>query len=110
MNKSSTRISRHERRARWRKLVDRQAASGRSVAAFCRDESIAVQTFYWWKARLGKSETEPHARALVGTVPFIDLGAVAGVGAAEVTTSRTGVGIEIRLDLPGGITLSIARR
>lgn len=108
MSKSSTRINGQQREARWRKLIDRQAASGRSVAAFCRDESIAAQTFYWWKARLGKIGVQPHARAGTGASPFIDLSAMAAMGAAEAA-SRTGTSIDIRLDLPGGITLTIAR-
>jgi hypothetical protein len=52
MSKATT--NREQREARWRKLIDRQAASGRSVAVFCRDESIPTQTFYWWRARLDR--------------------------------------------------------
>lgn len=76
--KTALTISAQQRHARWRELVARQAASGRSVAAFCRDESIAVQTFYGWRARLGKCEARPPARAIAA--PFVDLGAMTGPG------------------------------
>ncbi len=107
MNESSTRIRAQQREARWRKLIARQAGSGRSVAAFCRDESIAVQTFYWWRARLGKREGQP--RVACGAAPFLDLGTMADLGGSDAA-GGPGAGIEVRLELPGGVTLTIARR
>jgi len=101
--KAALTVSAQQRQTRWRELVGRQAVSGRSVAAFCRDESIAVQTFYWWRARLGKCEARPSARAIAA--PFVELGTVAGLGGAA-----PGAELAVRLDLPGGITLTIARR
>jgi hypothetical protein len=38
--------------AKWRGLVAEQARSGQSVAAFCRERSLCVPHFYWWKKRL----------------------------------------------------------
>lgn len=109
MSKSPTSTERQQREARWRELIARQAASGRSVAAFCRDESVSVQTFYWRRARLGKPEAHAQRPAGTGFAPFIDLGAVAGRSAAAAA-SATNSGIEIRIDLPGGIIVSVARR
>jgi hypothetical protein len=103
----STRMNRNEREARWRKLIERQAASGRSIAAFCRDESIPVQTFYGWRARLGKQAPRPAARRRAPASAFIDLGTM---GAAAAREEAAGSGLHIRLDLPGGITLTVARR
>ena len=37
---------------KWRGLVAEQARSGQSVAAFCRERSLCVPHFYWWKRRL----------------------------------------------------------
>lgn len=85
-----------QRRAYWREVVERQANSGLSGAAFCKSEGIAAHTFYGWRARL---RDEPAGQA----VPFIDLGATA-------ETANAGAGIEIRLDLGHGMTLTIARR
>lgn len=101
MSRSPRTNGAEQREARWRKLIERQVASGRSIAAFCRDESIPTQTFYWWRKRLGEQEPRPRARGCRAKTPFIDLGALgAGLGG----------GLDIRLDLPGGITLAIARR
>lgn len=45
--------ARDERKeARWRRLVRERAASGRSVAEFCRRRRIASQQFYWWQRQL----------------------------------------------------------
>ena len=32
--------------------MSEQARSGQSVAAFCRERSLCVPHFYWWKKRL----------------------------------------------------------
>jgi hypothetical protein len=45
--------------ARWRGLVSEQVASGRSVAAFCRDRGLRDWQFYEWKKRLRATEVAP---------------------------------------------------
>lgn len=98
MTTSTTGMLRTEQ---WRERIAQQAASGKSVAAFCQEQGIATQTFYWWRNRLVKCEA--------GAVPppaaassFLDLGTmpVAAQGSESLS---------IRLELPGGITLTIAR-
>jgi hypothetical protein len=37
----------------WRKRLGRKSASRLSVAEFCRREGVSVQSFYYWKRRLG---------------------------------------------------------
>lgn len=37
----------------WQEVVDRQADSGLSIRAFCREEGISEQTFYSWRRKLG---------------------------------------------------------
>lgn len=89
----------------WRELVARQARSGLSVQAFCRQQQLNENTFYGWRwklrARLAASEatavcnaSEPDPRA-----GFIDLGTV-GSGPPRC---------EIRLDLGGGVVLQVVR-
>jgi hypothetical protein len=85
----------------WRECIDRQTASGKSVAAFCREHDIAPQTFYWWRKRLAKPAADAIAK-VAAPAPFLDLGAIAAA------TPASGM-LSIRLDLPGGITLTIAR-
>jgi transposase-like protein len=91
--------NRQQQQAQWRALLERQAQSGQSVAAFCRNEGIPAQTFYWWRARLAK-DSAPAALRQPDAAPFIDLGVLGDVPSA---------GINIRLELPGGIVLTIAR-
>jgi hypothetical protein len=38
----------------WRQRIQRQSASGLSVAAFCRREGISARLFYAWNDRLKK--------------------------------------------------------
>jgi len=42
--------------ARWRGLVLEHVASGKSVAAFCRDRGLRAWQLYEWKKRLRPSE------------------------------------------------------
>lgn len=95
------------RQAQWRARLARQAQSGQSVAAFCKSEGIAAQTFYWWRARLGKCRAAEPATGPHEAAPFIDLGALA---ASDGQVQDTADGFSVRLDLPGGIVLTIARR
>jgi hypothetical protein len=94
------RIKRSE--ATWREIFARQASSGLSVLEFCRAERFNPGVFRRWRLRLnGGIQVEQHkARAKAKVVtPFIDIGAM---GAAS---SRT----EVRLELGGGVVLTVAR-
>lgn len=89
----------------WRELVARQAGSGLSVQAFCRQERLNTWTFYGWRSRL-RARTATAETTAVGdptdTEPaagFIDLGAL----------SRSSSRCEIRLDLGGGVVLQVVR-
>ena len=98
MTTSTTGMSRTEQ---WRERIAQQAASGKGVAAFCRDQGIATQTFYWWRNRLSRQEAGAAPRP-AAEASFLDLGAIPAAVAHAGSLS-------IRLDLPGGITLTIAR-
>ena len=39
-------------RSKWRGIVAAQAASGQTVAAFCRERGLCAPHFFWWKKRL----------------------------------------------------------
>ena len=45
--------------ARWRGLVADQISSGKSVAAFCREQGLREWQLYEWKKRLRGSEAAP---------------------------------------------------
>lgn len=53
----------------WQDRLARQSASGLSISAFCRQESISEGNFYFWK-RMLKGDVRPggQARDRVGTV------------------------------------------
>lgn len=98
MTTSSTGMLRAEQ---WRERIAQQVASGKGVAAFCREQGIATQTFYWWRNRLAKREA-PAVTNVAGAVPFLELGTMPAAPQGDGSLS-------IRLELPGGITLTIAR-
>lgn len=76
-----------------RAVLARFAASGASVAAFCRSESISVATLRRWQS-LSDGDEAPRCAA----PGFVDLGALGGGG-----------GLTIELDLGGGCVLRVRR-
>jgi hypothetical protein len=110
--------SQASKEAAWRSRLQRHAQSGKSVAAFCRDESVSTASFYIWRTKLDVVDgdtPDPEQPAA-----FIDLGVIAnaaGVTAmqdpqshppasAPLPTSK----IDVRIDLGGGIVLTITKR
>lgn len=89
------------RTEQWRERIAQQAASGKGVTAFCQEQGIATQRFYWWRKRLARREDQA-ATSVAGVAPFLDLGAMPAATQGDGSLS-------IRVDLPGGITLTIAR-
>jgi hypothetical protein len=90
--------------AGWRKLISRQSSSGLSVPEYCRRESINASLFRRWQLRLmgsqpGGDVSTGRPLAVEDAAPFIDLG--------ELRSGRSRM--QVRLDLGGGIVLSIAR-
>ena len=57
---------------KWREMLDRQRASGLSVAAFCRRHGVCAASLYAWKRRL---------RSVAAAPPFVEA-KVTGVPAA----------------------------
>jgi transposase-like protein len=94
------RIKRSE--ATWREIFARHVSSGLSVLDFCRAEGINPGVFRRWRSMLkeGIQVEQSKARTKAKVVaPFIDIGAM---GAAS---SR----MEVRLELGGGVVLTVAR-
>jgi len=88
----------------WLQLFSRQSSSGLSVPEFCRREGINAGLFRRWRSTLKGSEpdrrvTNRTERAVEVPAPFIDLGDLRSGGPR----------FEVRLDLGGGVVLSIAR-
>ena len=106
----------HEQQRRYEK-------SGKSVTAFCRGEGVAESTFYQRRARLkgGKRvapRSDPTAAGKLRT-GFIDAGpmviavpgdrAVREACAQRETPAEPANGVEVRLDLGGGLVLYVRR-
>lgn len=47
-----------ERRRYWSDLIRRQQRSGKSVAAFCREQGVTAVSFYQWRTRLGRERSQ----------------------------------------------------
>ena len=88
----------------WREMVDRFGQGGLSEEAFCEAEGINRKLFHRWRCK--RSMAPPRAAAdkaaaiPKATAGFVDLGALKGGG---------GSGLEVRLDLGGGVQLYLAR-
>jgi hypothetical protein len=96
-----------QRELQWRERVAGQSNSGQSISAWCREQGIAVQSFYWWRARLAKAEPGKPSQQADHAASFIDLGTLGQTGQAGGLCAGT---LEIRLDLGSGMVLTIARR
>lgn len=60
-------MTRAERRAHWDAIIESQAKSGESVAAYCRDAQIKRSLFYAWQRRL--KEQQPGAGGFLELIP-----------------------------------------
>ncbi len=78
-------MTKDEREAHWRGLLERQAASGLSVRAWCEREAVSFSAFGYWRRRL----RQPSADAPLTLLRVDGAGAEAAglwvaVGAARV--------------------------
>lgn len=107
-----------QREREWHDRLARQAASGQSVAAFCRSKGIAEGTFYWWRAHLRSKRLDAERVQAEANAPaaFIDVGTVTSVAASNSSAPagdrpKEHCGeIEVRIDLGAGLTLQIVKR
>jgi len=89
----------------WREVVARFSQSGLTEEEFCEREGLRSKLFRRWRGKCSNGKGPRRASAgkaapvLSPTAGFVDLGALPGGG------SR----LEVRLDLGGGVVLSVAR-
>ena len=88
----------------WRAALGRFTHSDMTVGAFCKRERVCLSSFYRWRSILGSGEgkaepTEPAMVVASRAPSFVDLGPL-GAG---------GPRLEVRVDLGGGLTLSVVR-
>lgn len=89
----------------WRELVARQARSGLSVQAFCRQERLNTWTFYGWRSRLRGRTAIAEPAAVCGSTESVPTAGFIDLGALGSSSPRC----EIRLDLGGGVVLQLVR-
>ena len=114
MNKSAATTKQPLSESAWGARMARFASSGQTVEAFCRGEGISAYSFYRWRKLLGVGNRRARPQAKRST-SFIDLGSMpapqaSGVRPTEGALDAAAAGIEIRIDLGGGMALTIARR
>lgn len=93
----------------WREMIERQRASGMSILAFCEREGVSRSSFGRWRALLAKRTSDMVAERTVDeraavAVPrsgFVDAGMLRMGGVSEP--------VEMRLELGGGIVVTIRR-
>ncbi len=89
-------------------------ASGLTVVAFCRDQGIPVSTFYQRRARLKKQAVVRKSKPSLPAARFIDAGPVVVAAPMRPTQQSAAAtelkrGVELRIDLGGGLVVHITR-
>lgn len=64
-----TEMTKEEKSAQWRSLIGKQAESGLSGAAFCREHRINQDRFYHWRRRFQSQDTA-NPSSFVQLVPY----------------------------------------
>ena len=106
--------SQSSKEAAWRSRLLRQAQSGKTIAASCRDESVSTASFHIWRSKLAAASG--HAAQPAQSTAFIDLGTIANTGGvtsmdhSPASAPGLAVGIDVRIDLGGGVVLTITKR
>ena len=94
----------------WARVMRRFAASGMTVSAFCRAQSLNEGSFYRWRSRM---TAQPMNRQVAAQTSrpngFVDLGALHAASASTSTSPGTGA-LDLRLELGGGLSLHLVRR
>lgn len=119
--KSTAGVDEGDLRAQWRARLRRFEGDGRSVAQFCAAEAVSKWSFYYWRRRLATSvEKAPRTAAVPkpktseeGAAGFIDVGVARLVGSTPrvvMAQPLASAGVELRLELGGGVVLQVLRR
>lgn len=60
-----------EREAYWQAIMVRWRGSGQTIRAFCQQEALNEQKFYWWRRRLERTDNQKPAFLPVHVVDAI---------------------------------------
>ena len=100
------------RRRQWQAVVRRFERSGLSVVRFCVAGSISAWSLYDWRRKLGRGARVRQAAGVDGG-GFVDVGSVRApkfeAAIATVPSVEVPGGMQLRIDLGGGLVLQILR-
>ena len=97
------------RRRQWQERLQRFERSGKSVAEFCKAESVSAWSLYDWRRRLGGGG-RVRRRSTRDDGGFVDAGAIRMTGAGAPAPLEAPIGMTLRIELGGGVVLQILRR
>ncbi len=102
----------------WQALLERFDGAAMTVQEFCAREGLTRSSFFLWRSRLradpiGRpAPAQAKSAALAAKPSFLDLGllgAVAPEPAAPVPAAPH-AGLDLRIELGGGLSLHLVRR
>ena len=98
---------------RFQEQQRRFERSGKTAIAFCKDEGVALSTFYQRRARVKKQGQTRETGVAKRTATFIDAGALVVAPAVRAMRSHSAresdARVEVRIDLGGGVVLHVSR-
>lgn len=102
-----------DRSAQWRSRMHPFERGGSSAAAFCKAESVSAGAFHYWRRKLAANSGKTSKLADSRPAGFVDLGMTRLTRAGRFVTrneAAPAAGLELRVDLGGGLVLQIVRR
>ncbi len=95
-----------QKRREWEERLRQFRASGLTVARFCANERVSVNTFYYWSKRLGKVGATARSTAPLSAARQPE---AAGVrqGARGAETASTASGGLVHFRLAAGVEVSV---
>lgn len=101
----------------WRALLEGFDGAAMTVKEFCLREDLTRSSFFLWRSRL-RADPKPtlapagaksvaKSAALAPKPSFLDLGLL---GAAACVPAAQHTGLDLRIELGGGISLHLVRR
>lgn len=80
--------SRRATREKWQRLIEAQAGSGKTAAAWCRENGIGAASLYGWRRRLGRKRKRLPAMGFVELRARTDSTDAQSTGGIEVAVGR----------------------
>ncbi len=93
----------------WRTMIERQRASGLSILAFCEREGVSRSSFGRWRSLLAKRATGEPNEFTVDERPAVAAQRGGFVDAGMLRMGGVSESVEMRLELGGGIVVTIRR-